>query len=120
MTMRDTSQIAFEGDVVIAGGGLAGLTLALALHEAGLTVAVADALPLESHHAPEFDGRASALAYTSFRMLDSVGAGKHLKPHTQRIEDILVVDGRPEDGIKTGGPGPFSLHFDRRAVSSIK
>jgi len=107
----------FSGDVVISGGGLAGLTLGLALHKAGLRVAVVDALALSDRVAPEHDGRSSALAYTSMRMLDCVGAGAHLRPHTQPIEDILVVDGRPYGGVKPGGPGPDQLHFDRREIS---
>ncbi|XBQ17267.1 MAG: FAD-dependent monooxygenase [Oceanicaulis sp.] len=104
-------------DVAIAGGGLAGLTLALALHEAGLDTVVVDALPLETRVAESFDGRASALAYTSWRMLEAVGAADHLHEHAQRIEDILVVDGRPYDGLKPGGPGRDQLHFDRREIS---
>ena len=35
-------QLSFDGDVVIVGGGLAGQTLALALHSAGVSVAVVD------------------------------------------------------------------------------
>ncbi len=112
-----SDDLIFDGDVAIAGGGLAGLTLGLALHQAGLSVCVVDALPLESRTAPEFDGRASALAYTSWRMLDSVGAAAHMDGKVQRIEDILIVDGRPYDGVKPGGPGRDQLHFDRREIS---
>ena len=107
---------AFEGDVTIVGGGLAGQTLALALDQAGLTVALVDVLEFETQLAPEFDGRASALAYTSFRMLEALGVGDRLRDHAQRIEDILVADGRPHGGRRKGGPGPFSLHFDRREI----
>lgn len=106
----------FDGDVVISGGGLAGLTLALALHRAGVKTAVVDALPLDTRLADRFDGRASALAYTSWRLLEQVGAARHLDGKAQRIEDILVVDGRPLDGLKPGGPGVDSLHFDRREI----
>ncbi|MGJ3231846.1 MAG: FAD-dependent monooxygenase [Oceanicaulis sp.] len=112
---RKPSSPAF--DVAIAGGGLAGLTLALALHKAGVSVCVVDALPLDARTAPAFDGRASALAYTSWRMLEAVGAAEHMGEHVQRIEDILVVDGRPYDGMKPGGPGRDQLHFDRREIS---
>jgi 2-octaprenyl-6-methoxyphenol hydroxylase len=111
-----TGKTLFDGDVVISGGGLAGLTLALALHRAGVKVAVIDALPLDAHADTAFDGRASALAYTSWRMLQEIGIAKHLKGQSQRIEDILVVDGRPLDGLKPGGPGVDSLHFDRREI----
>ncbi|MFP4518094.1 MAG: FAD-dependent monooxygenase [Oceanicaulis sp.] len=104
-------------DVAVAGGGLAGLTLGLALHKAGVSVCVVDALALDARTAPAFDGRASALSYTSWRMLEAVGAAEHMGENVQRIEDILVVDGRPYDGLKPGGPGRDQLHFDRREIS---
>jgi 2-octaprenyl-6-methoxyphenol hydroxylase len=113
MTTHDSSDF----DVAIVGGGLAGLTLGLALHKAGLNACVIDALGLDVQVLPEFDGRASALAYTSFRMLQTVGAADYLGDQVQRIEDILVVDGRPYDGLKAGGPGRDQLHFDRREIS---
>ena len=111
-----TGKTLFNGDVVISGGGLAGLTLALALHRAGVKVALIDALPLDARLDAAFDGRASALAYTSWRMLEQIGVAAHLRGQAQRIEDILVVDGRPLDGLKPGGPGVDSLHFDRREI----
>lgn len=106
-------------DVAVAGGGLAGLTLALALHKAGARTVLIDGEPLETRTAPSYDGRASALAYTSFRLLETLGAGARLREaaQVQRIEDILVVDGRPGDGVRRGGFGPFSLHFDRREIA---
>ena len=111
-----TGKILFDGDVAVSGGGMAGLTLALALHRAGVRVAVIDALPLDARLDVGFDGRASALAYTSWRMLQQIGVAAHLAGQAQRIEDILVVDGRPLDGLKPGGPGLDSLHFDRREI----
>lgn len=112
-----TQTPSYQGDVVIAGGGLAGMTLALAMDQAGLTVALVDVLEMDEQIAPEFDGRASALAYTSWRMFEALGVAEYLRPHTQRIEHILVCDGRPYGGDKPGGPGPHSLHFDRREIS---
>jgi 2-octaprenyl-6-methoxyphenol hydroxylase len=112
-----TDKTLFDGDAVIIGGGLAGLTLALGLEQAGLTVAVVDTLPLEDRLAPEYDGRASALAYTSWRMFEALGVADHLRPHTERIEHILVCDGRPYGGSRPGGPGPHTLHFDRQEIS---
>lgn len=112
-----TEEIIFDGDAVIIGGGLAGLTLALAFEQAGLDVAVVDSLPMEDRLDPEYDGRSSALAYTSWRMFEALGVADHLRPHAQRIEHILVCDGRPYGGTRPGGPGPHTLHFDRREIS---
>lgn len=112
-----TNTLLFDGDVAVAGGGMAGLTLALALHKAGVSVCVIDAQPLDALNAPAYDGRASALAYTSWRMLKAIGAAEHLAGRVQPIEDILIVDGRPYDGLKPGGPGREQLHFDRREIS---
>lgn len=117
MTHTDQTETAFDGDVVIAGGGLAGMTLALALRQAGLSVALVDRQPYETQLAPDFDGRASALAYKSWRLFDALGVAERLKPHTARIEHILVCDGRPYGGTRPGGPGPDTLHFDRREIS---
>ena len=85
----------FDSDVIVLGGGLAGQTLALALDQAGVSVTLIDAAPLDDMLAPEFDGRASALAYTSFRMLEVIGAADRMREHVQRIEILpLAATGR--------------------------
>ena len=79
-------------DVVIAGAGMAGATLALALAKAGLKAAVADAQALETQLAPTFDGRASAIAYANFRQFRALGLGPALEPVAQPIRAIQVTD----------------------------
>ncbi len=101
-------------DVIVAGGGMAGLAAGLALARAGLETAVVDAAPAAARLAPSFDGRASAIAYANYRMLLKLGLGPSLDGHVQRIEHILVSDGRAPDRLRRGGPGPQLLHFDRR------
>jgi len=62
---------------------------------------------------PNFDGRVSALAYASVRMLSALGVWENLAPHAQPIREILVTDG------KAGQPAsPFSLHFDAQEVGA--
>ncbi|HEX3484366.1 MAG TPA: FAD-dependent monooxygenase [Micropepsaceae bacterium] len=102
---------AMQKDVVIAGGGLVGLTLALALAQGGLEVAVADPLTRAQMEDERFDGRVSALAFASVRMLMVLGLWDRLKKDAQPIDDILVNEGRVGRG-----PTPFSLHFDHREI----
>jgi 2-octaprenyl-6-methoxyphenol hydroxylase len=119
--MTTTTRPAFANapdcDVFIAGGGMAGLTLALALDQAGLDVIVADAQAPSTTLAPHFDGRAFAIAFASFRMWKALGPGVDLEPVAQPIERILVTDGRPMGGVRPGGPSVMHLHFDREEIS---
>ncbi len=100
-------------DALIAGGGLVGLTTALALESAGLRIAVVDTASFETQLATKFDGRASAISFANMRMLDALGVRKQLTTNIGPINQILVSDGRPGDGLRRGGPGPYLLHFDR-------
>ncbi|HEY3697365.1 UbiH/UbiF/VisC/COQ6 family ubiquinone biosynthesis hydroxylase [Phenylobacterium sp.] len=106
----------FDADVIIAGAGMAGATLALALRQAGLTPILVDPAPFEAQAAPTFDGRASAVAYACFRQWRVLGAGEALAPQAQRIEQILVTDGRAP-GAASGGPSPFFLRFDAAEIA---
>ena len=101
-------------DVAIAGGGMVGLTLALALSQAGMKVAVADPMTPAQLLDERFDGRVSALAFASVRMMRALGLWDALAPDAQPINDIVVSDG--ELGGRTS---PFSLHFDHREIGEI-
>ncbi len=98
-------------DVLIAGGGLNGPTLALALAGAGLSVAVADARPADDRAARDFDGRAYALALASTRLLRALGLWDELAPLSQPILQVKASQGRAGDGA-----GPFFLHFDSAEI----
>jgi len=106
----------FDADVVIAGAGIAGATLALALKQAGLEPILVDPVPFESQLAPTFDGRASAIAYAAFRQWRALGLAPLLEPHACRIEQILVTDGRAP-GPSAGAQSPFFLRFDAAEIA---
>ena len=102
-----------QADILISGGGMVGLPLGLALAHGGLSTVIADAAPPARVVDPKFDGRVSALAYASVRMLMALGVWEALGPHAQPIREILVTDG------KAGQPSsPFSLHFDAAEVGA--
>lgn len=86
-------------DVLILGGGLVGLTLALALDAHGVTSIVVDPADPEAVVAPGFDGRASAIASASWRMLEVLGIAARLEPFGHPISKIEVRDGLQRDPL---------------------
>ena len=107
---------ALDADVIIAGAGLTGASLGLALASAGLKPILVDPQPFDAQVAPTFDGRASAIAFSSFRQWRALGLGASLEPHAQRIEQILVTDGRGA-GAASRGSGPAWLRFDAAEIA---
>ncbi len=103
-------------DVIIAGAGIPGATIALALAGAGLRTVLIDPVVFDDQVALTFDGRASAIAYAAYRQWRALGVREALDPHVQRIEQILVTDGRAP-GASAGAPTPFYLRFDSAEIA---
>ena len=106
----------FDADVIVAGAGLAGATFALAAASGGLDVILVDPVPFSTQLEPSFDGRASAIAWSSFRQWQTLGAGDALAPVAQRIERILVTDGKRPGAASSAGHGVF-LRFDAAEIA---
>lgn len=100
-----------DSDVIIAGGGLNGPALALALAQAGLSVTVVDAAPARARAEDAFDGRAYALAIASQKLLAAVGVWPAVAGRAQKMMEVKASDGRPGEGA-----APFFLHFDSREL----
>lgn len=79
-------------EILIAGGGLVGNALAIAAAQSGITVTVVDPLPRAKQLDDSFDGRTSAIAQGSVRILERIGAWQHIAPHAQPIHDIRVCE----------------------------
>ncbi len=108
-----------SADVLISGGGLIGQTLALALAAHGLTSIIVDPADPVTALAPDFDGRASAIASASWRMLEAIGLGKRLDGHGCPIHRIWVSDGlKPGELDFTPPPedGFLGLMFENRRL----
>jgi 2-octaprenyl-6-methoxyphenol hydroxylase len=86
-------------DVIILGGGLVGLTLAIALDRHGLETIVVDPADPEKQVAPSYDGRATAVSSSSWRMLEAIGVAERLAGVTCPIAKIRVSDGLGPGGI---------------------
>ena len=82
-----------DADVIIIGGGLIGSTLALALARHDVSTIVVDTQDLDTTVLSAFDGRASAIASASARMLRALGVGDLLDSDGCAIRSIRVTDG---------------------------
>ncbi len=88
-----------RADVIILGGGLVGLTLAIALDRHGLTSIVVDPADPATTLSPTYDGRATAVASASWRMLETIGVGERLAGKGNPIRKIRVSDGLEPGGL---------------------
>ena len=80
-------------DLLILGGGLVGMTLALAAARKGLSSHVVDRADPAELTAEGFDGRASAISTASWNLLTNIGLRARLEPHACPIARIAVTDG---------------------------
>jgi 2-octaprenyl-6-methoxyphenol hydroxylase len=85
-----------EFDVVIAGGGLVGGSLAIALAQIkpGCRIALVEAVPPESDAQPSFDDRTIALSRGSYRILDQLGIWSRIANSVWPIQQIHVSQQR--------------------------
>jgi 2-octaprenyl-6-methoxyphenol hydroxylase len=79
-------------DVVIVGGGLVGASLALALGQSGVRVAIVEAHRLDAEAQPSFDDRALALAWGSRLIFEALGLWADIAPEAEPIRRIHVSD----------------------------
>jgi len=100
-----------DTDIIIAGGGLNGTTLALALASAGFTATLIDGKPRDQRATPGFDGRSYAMAQSSCAMMQALGLWGALADTAQPILEIKVSDGRAGQG-----PSPLVLEFDHAEI----
>ncbi|MXO59424.1 ubiquinone biosynthesis protein UbiH [Altererythrobacter salegens] len=80
-------------DLLILGGGLVGMTLALAAAKKGLSSQVVDRADPAELTAEGFDGRASAISTASWNLFGNIGLRARLEPHGCPIASIAVTDG---------------------------
>ncbi|CUX39198.1 2-octaprenyl-6-methoxyphenyl hydroxylase [Agrobacterium genomosp. 13 str. CFBP 6927] len=93
-------------DVVVAGGGYVGLSVAVAIKQAArhLNVQVVEAAPEDVW---KKDVRASAIIAAATRMLDVFGIWSEIEPEAQPINKMIVTDSKTADPVR-----PVFLTFD--------
>lgn len=87
---------------------MVGGALALALASGGLTVTLVDRAPLSAMAAAPYDGRASAVAYATQRLLAQIGLWPEVEHAAEPILDIRVSD----------GASSLFLHYDHRDLGA--
>ena len=108
--------------ILIAGGGIAGLSLALALKQAlgdALDVTVCDPALRRD---PGGDRRAYAIAAGARRMLETVGVWDRIAGRSQPITDMVITDSRLGDPVRPvfltfGGDVEPGEHFSHMIES---
>jgi 2-octaprenyl-6-methoxyphenol hydroxylase len=100
MAIRKKADIV-QTDILVVGGGLNGLPLAIAIAGAGLDVTVLERDDPNAVVADTFDGRVSAIAHASRNLLKSIGVWDHI-PEAEPMLDIRITD----------GPSKLFLHYD--------
>eukprot|EP00752_Nemacystus_decipiens_P019645 g17701.t1 len=106
MAGRKLSKVPGTVDVLIAGGGYVGLSLALAVKVGApdLDVAVVD---LREPAQADKDGRASAIASAARTMFSALGAWDAMGAEAQPINSMVITDSETRDPIR-----PVFLTFD--------
>ena len=111
-----------SADVIILGGGLVGMTLAIGLAREGIASVVVDSSDPATQTAQGFDGRASAISTASWNLYTHLGMAGELAERGCPIDAIAVTDGlkpgridfRPEAG--EGSLGRMFANRDLRLV----
>src|SRR6185369_17315260 len=94
-------------EILILGGGLAGLTLAAALGQAGVKTVCVDRDAPETQLKEAFDGRTTDLSFATHNILKACGVWPLIEKECEPIRDIRVTD----------GAAPLHLQFPFGAVN---
>jgi len=107
-------------DITIVGGGLTGTLAALALASRDFKVALIESGDLETMITAKFDGRPTAIAYASMRMIRKLGLWDKIHTISEPIRDILVSDGHRQTRFRRGGAASTIMHFDSAHLENEK
>ena len=102
-----------DHDILVSGGGIAGLTATAAFAQAGFNVICVDpAKPVTVRDAQGADLRSTAFLQPAHALLEEVGLWTRLAPHAQPLQIMRIID--------AGGPEPearMSKEFDAADIS---
>jgi 2-octaprenyl-6-methoxyphenol hydroxylase len=88
-TSQNGVRPALDYDIVIVGGGIAGVTLAAALKDSGLGILIVEAQPQSVAIAK---GQAYAIHLSSKRIWQSIGVWSDIEPQVQHFNNVRMSD----------------------------
>ncbi len=97
-----------QPDILIAGGGSAGLTAALAMKRSAPDLVI-EIVDIKAPGSGKPDARASAIAAAARRMLEQLGIWQSVAAEAQPILSMEITDSRTGDAMR-----PIFLTFDGR------
>lgn len=95
-----------DADVIVIGGGHAGLTLSCLLGTHGIRTICIDRVPYDTSIMPAFDGRTTAISFGSRKVIEAAKAWQNLDQYACPINTIQILD----------GDSPVLLEFDSTEV----
>lgn len=102
-----------DTDILVSGGGVAGLTAAAAFASAGFRVICTDPTPpVTERDAAGADQRTTAFLHPSIPVLQAAGLWQRLEPHAAPLQIMRIID--------AGGPTPeprITKDFDAAEIS---
>ena len=96
-----------SADLAVVGGGMVGMSLAIAAARAGMSTIVIEADAASNQTARTYDGRSSAIAHGSKQVLEAIGVWPQIAPEAEPILDIRVTDG----GWHVAGESKGFVHY---------
>lgn len=102
----DAPSTPLDYDLAIVGGGIVGLTLAAALKQSGLRIAIIEAQP---HSEAIAKGQAYAIHLSSQRIWQHIGVWPLMQPHLQSFQRVRLSDANSPYVVTFA---PSDLHTD--------
>ena len=102
-------------DILISGGGIAGLTAACAFGNAGFSVLCVDpAAPVTTRAADGADLRSTAFLQPAQALLERIGLWARLAPHATPLQTMRIIDAGGADAAPR-----LSRNFDASELSEL-
>ena len=92
-------------DVIIVGGGMAGASLACALADTGIRIAIIEAVPWQSDQQPSYDVRTISLSHGSRLIYETMGIWQQISPQAMCPINSIHISDRGHPGL---------THLDRK------